>query len=164
MHLYSWLHYDYLLYFIEILCVTYKPTGFCKDFQSAFDHPVKIAVRSSDPNDITLNQFAANIFYEILTNQVTVHKKCLDAILPFVCRGVFQTCDPAFNVSIRQRLCRRVCETLTHFVCNEGWINLKSQLDNINLPGLNIYPSCNVLDWANGGDTPDCIDTLDGGE
>ena len=95
---------------------------------------------------------------------MTVHKKCLDAILPFVCRGVFQTCDPAFNVSIKQRLCRRVCETLNHFVCNEGWISLLSQLNIVNMPSLNIYSSCDVLDWANGGDIPDCIDTLDGGE
>ena len=149
---------------IEILCVTYTPTGYCKDFQSVFDHPVKIAVRRSDPEDITHNQLAASIFYEILTNQVvTVHKKCLDAALPFICRGVFQTCDPAFNVSIRQRLCRRVCETLTTFVCNEGWINLSTQLSNLNFPSLNIFSSCNVLEWANGGDSPDCTDMLDGG-
>ena len=120
-------------------------------------------MRSSDPDDIQLSQVAANVFYDILTTQVTVHKKCLNAILPFLCRGVFQTCDPAFNVSIRQRLCRRVCETLTNFVCNEGWINLSSQLGILDFISLNIYSSCDVLDWANGGDAPDCTDTLDGG-
>ena len=147
---------------IEITCLTYTPAGFCGDFQSIFDYPVKIAVNTSHAGNITKSQDTANIFKVLLTSQLNVHKQCLRYLLPFICRWTFPTCDPAYNVSIEQYICRRACEILTNFVCNEVWLFVLSQLNNLKFLAVNI-PICDHLDRANGGEAPDCIDTLDGG-
>ena len=152
------------LSFIDVSCVVYTPDGVCKDFQSLFDHPVKFAVDSSDPDvNISKSQYTVNLFYHILTSFLNPNKKCLDVALPFLCRGLFPTCDPAFNVSVRQRVCARTCEILTVFVCNELWNSLSKQLANLNLITVSIS-TCNANIRANGGEAPDCMDTLDGGE
>ena len=150
----------YFLFFIEISCITYEPTGHCKGFQSVFKHPVKIAVNTSD--GIDTSERTAAIFYNLLTSRLSVHKQCLTVLLPFICRWVFPTCDPAFNVSVEQYTCRRTCEILTNFVCNEVWLIILSQLENLHFLGVNV-PVCDNLDRVNGGDVPDCIDTLEGG-
>ena len=153
-------HYDFYI-IIEISCVTYQPTGICKDFQSKLDHPVKIAVNTSD--GIETSQLTAGIFNNLLTSQLSVHKHCLDELLPFICRWVFPTCDPAYNISVEQYTCRRTCEIFTNFVCNEVWLIILSQLDILHFYGVSV-PVCDNLDRVNGGDVPDCIDTLQGGE
>lgn len=154
------LHATYL--FIEIACLTYKPVGICQDFQSIFDHPVKIAVNTSHAGNISASQRTSFIFHHLLTSELTVHKQCLNVLLPFVCRWVFPTCDPAFNVSVEQYICRRACEILTNFVCNEVWLYILSQIGNLRFLAVNI-PICDFLERSNGGDAPDCINTLDGG-
>ena len=128
MHIYVWykgVHnykvfaLDSFISFIGISCVTYTPTGFCKNFQSVFDYPVKIAVNTSHGGDISTSQKTADNFHYLLTKGLPVHKQCLNELLPFICRWVFPPCDPAFNVSVEQYVCRRSCEILTNFVCNE---------------------------------------------
>lgn len=154
--------FDKVFLYIEILCLDYTPSGVCQDFQSMFDHPVKIAVNTTHSGDISKSQRTASTFYHLLTSQLTVHKQCLKVLLPFVCRWVFPTCDPAFNVSIEQYVCRRGCEILTNFVCNEVWLTILSQIDNLSFLSVDI-PVCDYLEYANGGEAPNCIDTLDGG-
>ena len=151
-------------FFIETRCLTYEPTEVCENFQSIFDHPVKIAVNTTHAGNISKSQSTALTFYYLLTShQLTVHKQCLNVLLPFICRWVFPTCDPAFNVSIEQYICRRSCEIFTNFVCNEVWLTIISQLGNLDFFAVNI-PICDYLEYSNGGDAPDCIDTIDGGE
>ena len=153
-----------MTFLIEISCVTYIPTGFCKYYQSVYDYPVKIAVNESFEGDIASIQKNADAFYIFLTKaRANGNKHCINAMLPIMCRAIFSTCDPAFNVSIKQIMCRRICEVLSIFVCNELWMAIHRNLGN--LKALNVeYPICDQLEYANGGDTPDCIDTLDGGE
>lgn len=153
-----------MLFFTEISCITYKPTGVCENFQEIFDYPVKTAVNRSHARNISTSEITASAFYNLLTtSQLTVHKQCLNVLLPFVCRWVFPTCDPAFNVSIEQYICRRGCEILTNFVCNEVWLAVLSQVNNLDFLSVNI-PICDFLKRSNGGEAPDCIDTLDGGK
>ena len=123
---------------------------------------MKIAVNTSHGGDIAARQQVADNFYVLLTRRLPVNKQCLNVLLPFICRWVFPPCDPAFNVSVEQTVCRRACEILTNFDCNELWLAIISQLDNLNFRAVNI-PVCDNLDRANGGNIPDCIDSLDGG-
>ena len=140
------------------------PTGFCEYYQSMYDHPVKIAVNKSFEGDIAGAQEFANAMYIFITTSgPIVNKYCMNALLPIMCRGVFSTCDPAFNESIKQFMCRRVCEVLSTFVCNEVWMAVRRHLDNLEILSVE-FPICEQLEYANGGDAPDCIDTLDGGE
>ena len=149
--------------FIEIACVNYKPTEVCENFQSIFDYPVKIAVDLTHDKNISTSQITALTFYSVLTSLLTVHKQCLDVLLPFVCRWVFPTCDPAFNVSVEQYICRRGCEILTNFVCNEVWTTVIRQAGILDFLTANV-PICDFLARSNGGEAPDCIDTMDGGK
>ena len=141
--------------------MTYQPTGICKGFQSGFDHPVKIAVNTS--NSIETSELTAEIFYNLLKSRLAVHEHCLNVLLPFICRWVFPTCDPAYNISVEQYTCRRTCEILTNFVCNEVWLFILSQLEILHFGSVGV-PVCDDLDRVNGGDVPDCFDTLQGGE
>ena len=152
-----------VLFFIEIACVNYNSTEVCENFQSIFDYPVKIAVDLTHAENISASQRTALVFYYLLTSQLTVHKQCLDVLLPFVCRWVFPTCDPAFNVSVEQYICRRGCEILTNFVCNEVWMTVIAQAGILDFLSVSV-PICDFLERSNGGEAPDCIDTLDGGE
>ena len=153
-----------MTFLIEISCVTYIPTGFCGYFQSLYDYPVKIAVNESFGEDIATIQKNADALYIFATKSiVNIYKHCINATLPMMCRGVFPTCDPAFNVSIKQLMCRRICEVLSIFVCNELWMAAQRHLGNLKTFNVE-FPICDQLEYANGGDTPDCIDTLDGGE
>ena len=152
-----------VLLFIEITCVNYNSTEVCENFQSIFDYPVKIAVDLTHGENISASQRTALIFYGLLTSHLTVHKQCLDVLLPFVCRWVFPTCDPAFNVSVEQYICRRGCEILTNFVCNEVWMTVIAQAGILDFLSVSV-PICDFLERSNGGEAPDCIDTLDGGE
>ena len=148
-------------FYIEIQCMPYEPQGICKGFLSQFDHPVKIAINTS--LGIGTIEQTADLFYTILTSRLPVHKQCLDVLLPYICRWIFSTCDPAYNESIEQYTCRRTCEIFTNFVCNEVWLIVISQLENLNFLGANV-PVCDGLERANGGDVPDCIDALQGGK
>ena len=134
----------------------------CENFQSIFDYPVKTAVSKSHDTTRELENTASLIYLFLSSSQLTVHRQCLKVLLPFVCRWVFPTCDPAFNVSIEQYICRRGCEIFTNFICNEVWSAVISQSNNIDFRSVSI-PICDSLEHSNGGEAPDCIDTLDGG-
>ena len=152
----------FAFYFIEVSCETYQSSGPCQGFQLIFDHPVQIALNTSV--GIPATERTAATFYGILTSGfLPVHKHCLNVLLPFICRWVFPTCDPGYNVSVEQFTCRRTCEILTNFVCNEVWLAIILQLENLNFGGVGV-PVCDTLERANGGGVPDCIDTLEGGE
>ena len=140
--------------------MTYEPKGTCKGLLSQFDHPVKIAINTS--LGIETMERTADLFYTLLTSQLNVNKQCLNVLLPYICRWVFSTCDPAYNTSVEQQTCRRTCEIFTNFVCNEVWLIVISQLGNLNFLSADV-PVCDELVRANGGDIPDCIDTLQGG-
>ena len=153
-----------MTFFIEISCVTYIPTGFCENYQSVYDYPVKVAVNESFEGGIaSIQKNADAVYIFITTSGANVNKHCTNATLPIMCRGIFSTCDPAFNVSIKQFICRRICEVLSIFVCNELWMATQRHLGNLKTFNVE-FPICDQLEYANGGDTPDCIDTLDGGE
>ena len=136
------------------------PEGYCQSI--TYDHPVKIAVNTSYKEDD--KQEIVNILYGFATDPGSIiNKHCLDVFLPIMCRGVFSTCDPAFNVSINQRLCRWICEVISNFVCAEVWNGIVRQRGSLEIFSVD-FPECNQLEYANGGEAPDCIDTLDGGE
>ena len=140
----------------DISCVSYEPSGMCKNF-TYFNHPVTFAVNTSRYRNISTYQDTFTTYYNFFlsSDALSVNKRCLDALIPFLCRSVFITCDPAFNQSVEQRMCRRACETVTKFVCPEVTTVVMKQ----NSSALR----CDDLMNANGGDAPDCIDPLDGG-
>lgn len=140
--------------------MSYTPTGVCKNLLM-YDHPVKYAVNVSNHGSILAYQNSFTVFHEFLMSDLlNVHQQCLDALISFLCHWIFITCDPAFNVSVEQNVCRRACETLTMFVCPE--------VANIVLEQANFLvlapPRCDSLIDANAGDVPDCINSLDGGK
>ena len=106
----------------------------------------------------------ANVLGGIL-NQIA-HQKCMQLILPLLCRYIFVTCDPAYNTSVHQvyqPICRHGCDVVSLFACPVVWILLQTQLSNLEF-GVLDAPLCDPLDDASGGDVPDCIDTTDGGK
>ena len=141
----------------DISCVSHGPNRVCENFSSTYyDHPVTFAVNTSRYGNISTYQNIFRTYYNfLLSDALSVNKKCLDALIPFLCRSIFITCDPAFNQSVEQRICRRACETISTFVCPEVTTVVMKQ----NFSAL----KCDGLMYANGGDAPDCIDSLDGG-
>ena len=128
-----------------------------------FDHPVKFALSINGSfSDI---EAQVNMFANVLRHNVDIiHGHCYDILLRFVCRFVyFPTCDPAFNVSVSQHICRRGCEILTLFECPEAWKLYQDSRHILNVPQGNNGITCDNLTYANGGDVPDCTDPLDGG-
>ena len=94
------------------------------------------------------------------------HQKCLELLVPLLCRSIFVTCDPAYNTSVHQvyqPICRHGCDVVSLFACPIVWALLTSQRDTLQFGLLN-SPNCEPLGHPNGGDAPDCIDTTDGGE
>ena len=148
----------------NISCVEYEPTGACMNRLSGYyDHAVKIAVNTSRTGNISVYQMSSTKFNNFLMNDsLNANQRCLDALVPFVCRWVFRTCDPAFDKPVEQSICRRACETLTVFVCPEILRVILEQASIIDFMVLS-PPKCDGLINVNGGDAPDCIDSLDGG-
>ena len=102
------------------------------------------------------------LFQNVLNN--IAHQKCLELLLPLLCRYVYVTCDPAFNDTVFQPICRHACNVVSLFTCPRVWQLMTSQLSILNF-GILDPPSCEPpLRNANGGDAPDCIDTTDGGK
>jgi len=146
-------------------CVSCIPDEICKDYLSVYDHPVKYYVNTTKPdsnNTIICTPGDRNSeFAKSLSSVDFLNDRCLDTLLPFVCRWVlYPTCDPAFNVSTPQRVCRRACEILT-FVCPEAWMIYLQQYDVLDVP-RGAFRTCENLMYANGGDAPDCIDPSGG--
>ena len=123
---------------------------------------MKYARNTSRTDNITSYDASAAGLHELLLDSLPAHKKCLDIIVPFLCRWVFSTCDPAFNVSVTQRVCSQGCQRLSTFVCSEVWYIVLQQLDILDF-GILDPPVCDNLFPSNGGDAPDCIDVIDGG-
>ena len=128
-----------------------------------FDHPVKFALSingSFSDIEAQVDMFA-NVLHH---NADVIHGHCYDILLRFVCRWVyFPTCDPAYNVSVSQHICRRACEILTIFECPEVWALYQQSRGILDVQQEHNSYTCSNLMYANGGDIPDCIDPLDGG-
>ena len=149
----------------NISCVQYEPTGVCgNELSGYYDHPVTIAVNMSRAENISVYQTASTILNNFIMNvSLNASQQCLAKLVPFVCRWAFTTCDPAFDRPVEQSICRRACETLTAFVCPEI---SRVILEQANISDFTVLSplKCDGLIDANGGDAPDCIDTLDGGK
>jgi len=127
---------------------------------------VKIAVNTSRASSFQTYQSVADtimkILYELHDTQ-RIHKHCLNALIPFLCHALFSTCDPAFNISVNQLTCQQGCEILRTFLCPELWRIVTDQNQILNFEVVD-SPLCNTGKYSNGGDVPDCIDPMDGGE
>ena len=147
----------------NLACEQFNQSGsFCAPFLT--DLGADIIVNYSRVRDQSDYTATANVLGVIL-NQIA-HQKCLDVILPLLCRYVFVTCDPAYNTSVHQvyqPICRHGCDVVSLFVCPDAWRLLITQLSNLEFGTLD-PPLCDPLGNANGGDVPDCIDTTDGGK
>jgi len=136
-------------------------TGFCSQYLSHLDADIIVnysRVASQDGYSMIANTLGT------VLGQIA-HRKCLEMILPLLCRYVFVTCDPAYNTSehqVYQPICRHGCDVVSLFVCPTVWQLLTSQRDVLEFDVLD-SPMCGPLVHANGGDVPDCIDTTDGG-
>ena len=147
----------------NIDCVSYTPTGPCSESLSVYDHPVQLSLNtSSQTSNISFNQRTADLYLGIL-RMLDPHKKCSDVLKAFICHWVFATCDPAYNVSVNQQICRRGCEILSTIVCPETWNIVITQQSILDFRGLG-PPNCSDQLYSNGGEVPDCIDPTDGGE
>ena len=156
-----WLSFSYR----NPLCKSCTPTGSCADYVSLYDHPVKYAVDTYTSGDATYCETDADLVVNVLAHVDVIHSHCLNSLLPFVCRWVYYpTCDPATSVPTQQIVCRRACEILTVFLCPEAWNLYLQQSSILTVPRGNNLFTCNNLMYSNGGDVPDCIDPLDGGE
>jgi len=142
------------------------PTGICQNQLSIYDHPVKIARNTSRASNFQTYQSVADALIDILYDlhaAQRIHKQCLDVLVPFLCHWLFSTCDPAFNVSVNQPICQQSCEILVTFVCPEVWRIISDQSQILNFRVVD-SPTCDTGRYVNGGDVPDCIDPMDGGE
>ena len=129
-----------------------------------YEHEVKYAVNVTHSGNTSYCMTDAETFAAVLNNFDNIHSHCSNILLPSVCRWVyFPTCDPALSVPVPQRVCRRACEILTIFVCPEAWRLYIEQYHILSVPKGSSF-TCDNLMYANGGDLPDCIDPLDGGE
>ena len=146
---------------MNITCVSYMPTGDCENITLFYDYPVKFALNTSRAVDISYYQNTADVFHNEL-QALNPPKRCLELLEQFVCRWAFATCDPAFNASVIQRVCKRGCDILSTIVCPETWETVIAQSSNLNFMVLD-PPACDSLPYANGGDAPDCTDPTDGG-
>lgn len=88
---------------------------------------------------------------------------CLQQAIPLLCRYSFPTCDPAYNIPVYQRICRRGCEIIRDLICPEPWQQMLRVLSVLDLGGAVDTPDCGPLEYANAGMPPMCISTLDGG-
>jgi len=151
--------------FKNLSCIPYNATGICKGSLSVYACQVKYAIDTSNGADISNVLMIEQQFGVLLSySSFIIHKRCLDVLLPFICRwALFPTCDPAFDLSIKQNVCRRACEILTMFMCPEAWRAYIQQFPILNVPKGNSL-SCKNLKDANAGDIPDCIDPLNGGD
>ena len=146
---------------MNIICVSYSPTGQCENMTLIYDHPVKFAINSSRATDISSYQNTADQFFTVI-DDLNPPRKCLELLERVLCRWTFATCDPAFNVSVMQPICRRGCDILSTFVCPGTWDTIIDQSSNLNFLVLQA-PNCDGLPNPNGGDAPDCTDPTDGG-
>jgi len=144
------------------VCEPYNATGFCQRHLAQLGGQVKYARNTSRASNILEYEASANQLYNLLMNNLPAHQKCLDVIIPFLCRWVFSTCDPAYDVPVRQRICLQGCLRLRHFECEEIWDIVLEQLAILDF-GILDNPVCDDLSHSNGGDVPDCIDAIDGG-
>ena len=146
------------------MCESYTPTGICNSFLSEFDHPVKFALNTTIGHNFSYYEEQVLKLINLLSGVTNIHEHCAKTLLRFVCHWVFfPTCDPASDVPVKQNICRQACETLTIFECPEAWQIYVEQRHILDIP-QGPFVSCDNLMYANGGDVPDCVDPLDGGE
>ena len=151
----------------NLTCEAYNQVGFCSQYLQPLGADIIVNYsRVDNQNDYT---GTATQLYEALqglTQAGIAHQKCLDFLIPLLCRYVFVTCDPAYNTSVDfvyQPICRRGCDIVSLFVCPAVWQLLLQQLSIVEFDVVDA-PLCDPLENANGGDAPDCIDTTDGGK
>ena len=147
---------DYI--FGNVTCEPFSGSELCAPFLGPLG--ANIIVNHSRVFNMTQYVQTAELLQGVL-NRVA-HKKCIEMIVPLLCRYVFVTCDPAFNDTVYQPICRRGCDTVSLFACPIVWDLLTSQRSILQF-GILDTPTCGPLDNANGGDAPDCVDTTDGG-
>jgi len=124
---------------------------------------MRYAVNISSHGSVSAYQNSSTLFYDFLNNDLSnVRQQCLNALIPFLCHLMFITCDPAFNASVQQNICRQTWESLTTFMCPEV-TNILEQASNINSLVLSVPRHDSLMD-ANGDDAPDCISSSDGGK
>ena len=143
-------------------CEAYSRTGFCSKYLAPLGAEIIVNYSRAPSQDVY--SATADAIGGVLGT--IAHQKCLDLILPFLCRYVFVTCDPAYNTSIHQvyqPLCRHGCNVVSLFACPVVWRLLEQQLAMLKFDILDPL-SCDLLGDPNGGDAPDCIDTTDGGK
>lgn len=146
----------------NLMCEPYNLTGFCSPYLGHLS--ADIIVNYSRVNDQSGYATIANTLGAVLRS--IAHQKCLELILPLLCRYVFVTCDPAYNTSVHQvyqPICRHGCDVVSLFACPVVWQLLLTQLSNLQF-GVLDPPLCDPLGHPNAGDIPDCVDTTDGGK
>ncbi len=87
-------------------------------------------------------------------------EKCWDNILIFYCRYYFPRCDQTQSVFKRQKICHESCLKLAQ-ICGGLW-KLIITTQKIRFPGMTIGLSCELQQYRNAGDSPECwyINTL----
>jgi len=146
--------------FGNLTCETFtvNETGFCAPFLRPLG--ADIIVNHSRVSSTADYKKIAVSLQQVLDE--VAHDKCLEFLVPLLCRYVYVTCDPAFNDPIYQPICRHACDVISLFTCQRVWELLTRQLSILQF-GILDTPQCEPLENANGGDAPDCIDTTDGG-
>lgn len=157
------LYRDYI--YGNLTCESFNQNGsFCAPYLTGLDADIIVNYSRVHNHGQSGYTAIANMLGGVL-NQIA-HQKCLDFIVPLLCRYVFVTCDPAYNTSVHQvyqPICRHGCDVVSLFACPMVWRLLQTQLANLEF-GVLDAPLCDPLDNANGSDIPDCIDTTDGGK
>ena len=104
-----------------------------------------------------------SIFY-IMTNNLMSSSQCVTRAVPMLCLFTFPYCDPAYMPGdvVYQPLCQWDCEVMRDFVCPQEWEQMIQLGELLDFKRITTF-DCNLLEPSNGGDTPLCISTLDGG-
>ena len=88
--------------------------------------------------------------------------QCLYRAGPLLCRYAFPTCDPAFSIPVYQPICKWDCQILRDVICSVEWKKMEALRELINFGVIDGF-DCEKVSPANGGQSPTCISTQDGG-
>ena len=113
-------------------------------------------------DQVGTKEFTDLVFF-VLNEIKSTTAQCVKVATPLLCRYIFPTCDPAYEVPVYQPICRRDCEIVRDFYCPEPWQEMLRYLSLIPFGAVIDQPNCDPLKDANAGAAPMCISTLDGG-
>ena len=138
-------------------CEYYQSGGLCEYVIPSF---LPVVTNYSRGPQIEFKDDLDKIFYVLSTFGSS--KECFAKAVQILCHFTFPYCDPAYKEVIYQPICKWDCQIMRDFICPEEWIQMMRLQSVIEFGTIDSF-DCELLSPANGGNTPMCISTFDGG-